>query len=115
MRSKASQAGYLPFPSCLLLVLCLAGGARTLNGQAAPPAQPAQPTKPNEPPPAASAPNALERTTPAPIEKAAQGKTLYSFRADGLDLKTALAVFARANNLNIVPDEDVVGVVTVDV
>ncbi|MFO1462106.1 MAG: secretin N-terminal domain-containing protein [Verrucomicrobiota bacterium] len=40
---------------------------------------------------------------------------LYSFSAVGLDLKTALALFARANGLNVVPDQDVEGVVTLDV
>jgi MSHA type pilus biogenesis protein MshL len=42
-------------------------------------------------------------------------KTLYSFQAADLDLKSALAAFARANNLNIVPDNDVAGTVTLDV
>src|SRR5882724_47542 len=44
-----------------------------------------------------------------------QGKTLYAFTCTDLDLKSALATFARANSLNIVPDNDVVGSVTVDV
>lgn len=44
-----------------------------------------------------------------------QGKQVYDFRADNLDLKTALAAFARKNNLNIVPDNDVMGQVTLDV
>lgn len=42
-------------------------------------------------------------------------RTLYSFRATDLELKAALAMFARANNLNIVPDREVTGQVTVDV
>ncbi|MFT5185263.1 MAG: hypothetical protein ACI84C_002406, partial [Flavobacteriales bacterium] len=37
---------------------------------------------------------------------------LYSFSAEGLELKMALALFARANQLNIVPDNDVSGTVT---
>jgi MSHA type pilus biogenesis protein MshL len=45
----------------------------------------------------------------------AQGKTLYGFRAEDLDLKVALAGFAAANRLNIVPDHDVTGTVTLDV
>ena len=40
---------------------------------------------------------------------------LYSFNADGLELKTALALFARANDLNIVPDNNVSGTVTLSV
>ncbi len=39
---------------------------------------------------------------------------LYSFSAKGLDLKDALALFARSNDLNIVPDPDVTGQITVD-
>ena len=39
---------------------------------------------------------------------------LFSFRADGVPLKQALALFARANHLNIVPDLDVQGDVTVE-
>lgn len=40
--------------------------------------------------------------------------TLFSFRADAVPIKQALALFARANNLNIVPDLDVEGDVTVE-
>jgi MSHA type pilus biogenesis protein MshL len=47
-------------------------------------------------------------------ESLGQGKTLYSFTADQLDLRMALSQFARANRLNIVPDNDVGGTVTVD-
>lgn len=43
------------------------------------------------------------------------GTGLYSFRAENTDIQQALAMFARANNLNIVPDPDVVGQITVDV
>jgi MSHA type pilus biogenesis protein MshL len=42
-------------------------------------------------------------------------KRLYSFRAINTDIKVALAMFARANNLNIVPDAAVTGTVTLDV
>jgi len=67
-------------------------------------------------PAAASPSNAQARTSAeAAIEKASGDKTLYSFRSENLDLKTALATFARANNLNIVPDQDVAGQVTLDV
>jgi MSHA type pilus biogenesis protein MshL len=50
----------------------------------------------------------------ASIDAHARGKTLYSFQADQLDVRAALALFARNNNLNIVPDNDVLGTVTVD-
>jgi len=41
-------------------------------------------------------------------------KRLFSFQAVDLDLKAALSLFAKANNLNIVPDREVTGLVTVD-
>ncbi len=44
----------------------------------------------------------------------AQSEALFSFRAEGVPMKQALALFARANNLNIIPDLDVDGEVTVD-
>src|ERR1043166_8930935 len=40
--------------------------------------------------------------------------TLFSFRADKVPIKEALALFARANHLNIVPDLDIQGDVTVE-
>ena len=40
--------------------------------------------------------------------------TLFSFRADNVPIKQALALFARANHLNIVPDLDIQGEVTVE-
>jgi MSHA type pilus biogenesis protein MshL len=49
------------------------------------------------------------------LNHATEGKTLYSFRAENLDLNKALAMFARANKLNIVPDLDVKGEITIDV
>jgi MSHA type pilus biogenesis protein MshL len=49
------------------------------------------------------------------MENRLGGKKLYRFKAEDLDLKTALAILARDNNLNIVPDNDVNGVVTLDV
>ena len=39
---------------------------------------------------------------------------LYSFSAKDLEVKDALALFARSNDLNIVPDPDITGQVTVD-
>ena len=99
----------------------------------APAAQPARPAPVELPSPTliarAKEPEQTAATTPAPaansqpstinqpgaaIEERVKGKTL-SFQATELDLKTALALFARANNLNIVPDNDVTGVVTLDV
>lgn len=50
-----------------------------------------------------------------PGTEATANKTLYTFKAAGLELKAALALFAQANNLNIVPDNDVTGTVTLDV
>lgn len=38
----------------------------------------------------------------------------FSFNASGVPIKQAIALFARANNLNIVPDLDIDGDVTVD-
>ena len=38
----------------------------------------------------------------------------YSFSAKDLDIKDALALFARSNELNIVPDPDVTGTVSVE-
>src|ERR1043166_2192247 len=66
------------------------------------------------PAPAANSQPSTINQPGAAIEERVKGKTL-SFQATELDLKTALALFARANNLNIVPDNDVTGVVTLDV
>lgn len=58
-----------------------------------------------------------------PLNEAAQQKApepkvgdvpLYHFHAEDMDLKAALALFSRENKLNIVPDEDVSGKVTLD-
>lgn len=43
-----------------------------------------------------------------------QPEQTYSFSAKDLDVKDALALFARNNELNIVPDTDIAGQVTVD-
>lgn len=50
----------------------------------------------------------VKRTPPIPVAK------LYAFSAKDLDVKDALALFARSNDLNIVPDPDITGQVTVD-
>ena len=50
----------------------------------------------------------------APGLPASVPSTLFSFRAEGVPLQQALALFAHANHLNIVPDHDVTGDVTVD-
>ncbi len=39
---------------------------------------------------------------------------LYSFSAKDLEIKDALALFARNHNLNVVPDPDIAGTITVD-
>ncbi len=58
--------------------------------------------------------NTKTAPTPSPITAQVGGKTLYSFKAENLELKAALAIFARANKLNIVPDQEVTGQVTLD-
>ena len=81
---------------------------------------PALPAQTNPPPGAAVQPPpeapVVVQPEPAPlIEDETKGKTVYSFQATDLDLRSALATFAKANNLNIVPDNDVTGTVTLDV
>jgi MSHA biogenesis protein MshL len=66
------------------------------------------------PPPSTNARVVPASSAPA-VPLAEPQKQLYSFRAENLELKSALALFARANNLNIVPDQDVTGTVTLDV
>jgi MSHA type pilus biogenesis protein MshL len=67
------------------------------------------------PPAAASAPAAAAAAEASPALEDTKDKVLYSFAANEMELKAALAAFARANNLNIVPDNDVSGTVTLDV
>ena len=55
---------------------------------------------------------AQESAAPAPQVVATPAT--FSFRAEGVPIKQALALFARANNLNIVPDLDIEGDVTVE-
>ena len=50
----------------------------------------------------------------APIVAPVLPPTQFSFRADNVPIKEALAMFARANKLTIVPDLDIEGQVTVD-
>jgi MSHA type pilus biogenesis protein MshL len=83
---------------------------------ATPPAATPPATTPAAPPPAVvQAPPPAPTPAAVPGEEEIKDKTLYSFQATDLDLKSALAAFARANNLNIVPDNDVTGIVTLDV
>ena len=85
-------------PRALLLFAPLLAGP-ALAEDAAPPAEIA-------PPCVAAAPvSGIQAMVPP---------TLFSFRADAVPIKQALALFARANNLNIVPDLDVEGDVTVE-
>ncbi len=64
---------------------------------------------------AAPAASAEPAAGTAPVAAAAVvPPTLFSFRAEGVPIKQALALFARANALNIVPDLDVEGDVTVE-
>src|SRR5260370_22733932 len=71
-------------------------------------------TNPTPAPNAAPLPSPTPEASPVPADQG-KGKTLYSFQAADLELKAALATFARANELNIVPDHDVTGTVTLDV
>jgi len=68
-----------------------------------PPADPAAPDK------SLAANAATLKGTPAPANQ-----KLYSFSAKDLEVKDALALFARSNELNIVPDPDITGQITVD-
>lgn len=56
-----------------------------------------------------------ETVVTSPIITSTNGEPLYSFRAENLEIKRALAMFARAYDLNIVPDLDITGEVTVDI
>jgi MSHA biogenesis protein MshL len=64
--------------------------------------------------PATAALQNPDAVTPVPQRPEVPDQKLYSFTANGLDLKAALALFAQANELNIVPDSDVSGPVTLD-
>lgn len=81
-----------------ILLLASVMLCRASAQDSATPAEPAAPA-------AGAAPVVASAVVPA---------TLFSFRAEGVPIKQALALFARANNLNIVPDLDVEGDVTVE-
>jgi len=59
---------------------------------------------------------ALAATPAVPVSEAGHvvPPTRFSFRAESVPIKQALAMFAHANHLNIVPDLDVQGDVTVE-
>lgn len=57
----------------------------------------------------------IARPSAPPATELVGPQRLFSFSASGLELKSALALFARANGLNVVPDQDVEGVVTLEV
>ncbi len=67
--------------------------------------------------PSAAQPLTLNPThqRPTPAVGGRSDTSRYSFKASGLDLKSALLLFGEANRLNIVVDADVTGEVTVDV
>lgn len=118
-----------PNPTFRILLSLFAAGS-TLLGTAQ-----GQETTPSTPSPvpiaaaevAPAGPVAAAPVTPAPVEVVAvpapvavsaalpvAPATRFSFRADNVPIKQALALFARANRLNIVPDLDVEGAVTVE-
>ena len=63
---------------------------------------------------ASSSAPAATAVTPIPGIASGLASPVFSFRADAVPIKQALALFARANDLNIVPDLDVEGDVTVE-
>jgi MSHA type pilus biogenesis protein MshL len=73
---------------------------------------------PMPPSPPTAAPATAAPLAPAPgappVLPGTQDKKMYSFHAENMELKMALATFARANKLNIVPDQDVTGQVTLE-
>ena len=83
-----------------------------LTSPIAPAAEPDLDRKPAEKaPPGISLSEGVAAIKAHPPEQA--GK-LYSFSAKELEIKDALALFARSNELNIVPDPDISGLITVD-
>ena len=114
-----------------LLVLFLAAVAAQASSSAEPAGDTNRPAKATtltvpplffeawpEPPPrpmTTNAPGAPGAEAPGKPGPSAGDKRLFEFQADNLELKLALATFARANNLNIVPDLDATGVVTLNV
>lgn len=82
-----------------------------LSSSLAPPPEPAT----EKPVPPSKVPDkSLSSTATAARGAGVPDGKLYSFSAKELELKDALALFARSNDLNIVPDPDVTGQVTVD-
>lgn len=65
--------------------------------------------------PAAPLVTTLEPGGVKAMDRHTEGRIIQEFHAENLDLKTALALFASQNNLNIVPDNDVSGTVTLSV
>jgi MSHA type pilus biogenesis protein MshL len=64
--------------------------------------------------PAASAKSLNESLEQLKAAPPAEPQKLFSFSAKNLEVKDALALFARNNELNIVPDPDISGQITVD-
>lgn len=58
--------------------------------------------------------NAAPATNVSAVVAPTEPSKFYSFTAKDLDIKDALSLFARTYDLNIVPDPDVTGSVTVD-
>jgi len=105
------------------LFACLVFASIVDAQEATPAAEPIAPAAVLVTAPAPSAPPptvAIVTTAPqnstavAPVVQLAAPSTQFSFRADNVPIKQALALFARANHLNIVPDLDVEGAVTVE-
>jgi len=86
------------------------GAAPGVPSKAAPAAGPAAAPSPSQEGVALQEQLAAPAPTGQPPENG-----LYSFQAKGLDIRTALAMFAETYDLNIVPDSDVTGTVTVNV
>jgi MSHA biogenesis protein MshL len=100
----------------------IADAAPVTNAPVTPaPAAPPQvsvppPTEPAPKTPSLMIPPSKPATSPPLLlDDEKREKRLYSFQASDLDLRTALAAFARANDLNIVPDNDIAGTITLDV
>ena len=102
--------------SSLLAALALPGTGRAQ--EATPAVNPVlAPAKPEESPSATVNVVPAVPQNQAPVTTGVQlaaSSTQFSFRADNVPIKQALALFARANHLNIVPDLDVEGAVTVE-
>ncbi len=71
-------------------------------------------TPPTPPLPTPSRTSLIPRDAAAAAAGVPGGDKLYTFSAKGLELKDALALFSRNFELNIMPDPDITGTVTVD-